>query len=105
MDEEDEESEEDDAAGDLGKGKMRVGREVLLKARLSDRGGPDVAIKVDEAATVRRITVLVEGKAQVCLLIPFPSWQWIPVPYRVVKDSWLVVDMCGGSYRQLNGSV
>ncbi|KAI5855668.1 putative ubiquitin domain protein [Tricharina praecox] len=83
MDEEDEESEEDDAAGDLGKGKMRVGREVLLKARLSDRGGPDVAIKVDEAATVRRITVLVEGKAQL------PATQRISLMYlgRILEEN------------------
>jgi len=71
MREDEEESDADDTVGDLGKGKMQVGREVLVKARLSDRGGPDVAIKVHEAATVRGIAVMVEGKAQVGSPFPF----------------------------------
>jgi len=78
MEEEEETDEDDDAAGDLGKGKMRVGPEMLVKARLSDRGGPDVAIRVDEAATVRRITAMIEGKAQVgSLSLSFS----LPIPF------------------------
>jgi len=87
VEEEEETDEDDDAAGDLGKGKMRVGPEMLVKARLSDRGGPDVAIRVDEAATVRRITVMIEGKAQL------PATQRISLVYlgRILEENKTLV--------------
>lgn len=87
VEEEEETDEDDDASGDLGKGKMRVGPEMLVKARLSDRGGPDVAIRVDEAATVRRITVMIEGRAQL------PATQRISLVYlgRILEENKTLV--------------
>jgi hypothetical protein len=59
----------DEGADHLGKGKMpeRAGREFTLKARLSDRGGPDVYVKFKEYESVKKIADKIAEKAQVCV--------------------------------------
>lgn len=62
---EDESEPEDE---DLGKGKMPVGKEFSVRARLSDRGGPDAVIKFHETDLVRRLADMVAEKSQVWIL-------------------------------------
>lgn len=65
--EEGNDNSDDAAEEDFGKGKMpaRISRQLTVRARLSDRGGPDIRIKFEETASVKKIAYMIAAKAQV----------------------------------------
>ncbi len=53
-----------------GKGVMKSGDMIKIKARLSDRGGPDVHILLGKDQNVRVLARKVQEEAGVCHLVP-----------------------------------
>ncbi|KAF8542099.1 putative ubiquitin domain protein [Trichophaea hybrida] len=77
----------DDVAEGKGKMPARVGKQLTVRARLSDRGGPDIRIKFEETASVKKIAHMIAAKAQL------PTTQRVSVMYlgKILEENKTLV--------------